>query len=130
MINSEMEHSWRQEGNILLRDDERIDDLQRNHYGIIQRKGTFCFEMDAVLLSGFAVVKPGEKALDLGTGTGIIPILLEAKTEGRHFTGLDISCYDLHLFFQVIVFHTSPGHIRRLFLDLKTGKMLSFCFCL
>ena len=39
MINSEMEHSWRQEGNILLRDDERIDDLQRNHYGIIQRKG-------------------------------------------------------------------------------------------
>lgn len=43
MINSEMEHSWRQEGNILLRDDERIDDLQRNHYGIIQRKGTFCF---------------------------------------------------------------------------------------
>ena len=85
-----MEHSWRQEGNILLRDDERIDDLQRNHYGIIQRKGTFCFGMDAVLLSGFAVVKPGEKALDLGTGTGIIPILLEAKTEGRHFTGLEI----------------------------------------
>ena len=92
MINSEMEHSWIQEGNILLRDDERIDDLQRNHYGIIQRKGTFCFGMDAVLLSGFAVVKPGEKALDLGTGTGIIPILLEAKTEGRHFTGLGRVC--------------------------------------
>ena len=51
MINSEMEHSWRQEGNILLRDDERIDDLQRNHYGIIQRKGSFCFGMDAVLLT-------------------------------------------------------------------------------
>jgi tRNA1Val (adenine37-N6)-methyltransferase len=46
--------------------------------------------MDAVLLSGFANVKPGEKALDLGTGTGIIPILLEAKTEGEHFTGLEI----------------------------------------
>ena len=90
MINSEMEHSWRQEGNIILRDDERIDDLQRNHYGIIQRKGTFCFGMDAVLLSGFAVVKQGEKALDLGTGTGIIPILLEAKTKGKHFTGLEI----------------------------------------
>jgi tRNA1Val (adenine37-N6)-methyltransferase len=46
--------------------------------------------MDAVLLSGFAHVKPGERALDLGTGTGIIPILLEAKTEGEHFTGLEI----------------------------------------
>ena len=46
--------------------------------------------MDAVLLSGFARVKAGETAVDLGTGTGIIPILLEAKTEGRHFTGLEI----------------------------------------
>ena len=77
-------HTWRQEGPVLLRDDERIDDLQRNHYGIIQRKGTFCFGMDAVLLSGFAQVKPGEHVLDLGTGTGIIPILLSAKTQGEH----------------------------------------------
>jgi tRNA1Val (adenine37-N6)-methyltransferase len=69
---------------------ERVDDLQRNNYRIIQDPGRFCFGMDAVLLSGFANVKPGEKALDLGTGTGIIPILLEAKTEGEHFTGLEI----------------------------------------
>jgi len=46
--------------------------------------------MDAVLLSGFAKVKAGERALDLGTGTGIIPILLRGKTEGRDFTGLEI----------------------------------------
>ena len=46
--------------------------------------------MDAVLLSGFAKVKAGEKAIDLGTGNGIIPILLSAKTEGEHFTGLEI----------------------------------------
>lgn len=85
-----MEHTWTQAGPVMLREDERIDDLQRNHYGIIQRKGTFCFGMDAVLLSGFAVVKKGERVLDLGTGTGIIPILLTAKSEGRHFTGLEI----------------------------------------
>ena len=72
------------------REDERIDDLQRNGYRIIQKKKGFCFGMDAVLLSGFARVKEGEVAVDLGTGTGIIPILLEAKTEGRHFTGLEI----------------------------------------
>jgi tRNA1Val (adenine37-N6)-methyltransferase len=46
--------------------------------------------MDAVLLSGFAAVKPGERAIDLGCGNGIIPILLEAKTQGEHFTGLEI----------------------------------------
>jgi tRNA1Val (adenine37-N6)-methyltransferase len=69
---------------------ERVDDLQRNNYRIIQDPGRFCFGMDAVLLSGFANVKQGERALDLGTGTGIIPILLEAKTEGEHFTGLEI----------------------------------------
>ena len=69
---------------------ERIDDLQRKGYKIIQNTEKFCFGMDAVLLSGFTTVKPGELVLDMGTGTGIIPILLEAKTEGKHFTGLEI----------------------------------------
>lgn len=69
---------------------ERLDELQRNGYGIIQNPEKFCFGMDAVLLSGFSKVKPGEVVLDLGTGTGIIPILLEAKTKGKHFTGLEI----------------------------------------
>jgi len=75
---------------INLKDGERIDDLERNGYKIIQNKEKFCFGMDAVLLSGFAVVKKNENVLDLGTGTGIIPILLEAKTEGREFIGLEI----------------------------------------
>ena len=69
---------------------ERIDELHRNGYQIIQKTDGFCFGMVAVLLSGFAAVKDGENALDLGTGTGIIPILLEAKTAGRHFSGLEI----------------------------------------
>lgn len=69
---------------------ERLDDLQRNGYKIIQDPKRFCFGMDAVLLSGFARVCEGEHVLDLGTGTGIIPILLEAKTKGGHFTGLEI----------------------------------------
>lgn len=73
-----------------LLEKERIDELHRNNYKIIQNPDGFCFGMDAVLLSGFAMVRKGERVLDLGTGTGIIPILLEAKTEGKHFTGLEV----------------------------------------
>lgn len=75
---------------VTLLEQERLDDLHRNGYSIIQNPAKFCFGMDAVLLSGFANVKAGETAIDLGTGTGIIPILLEAKTQGAHFTGLEI----------------------------------------
>lgn len=75
--------------NDLVKCDERVDDLQ-NGYFVIQDPKKFCFGMDAVLLSGFARVKKGETALDMGTGTGIIPILLSQRTEGKHFTGLEI----------------------------------------
>ena len=75
---------------IELQEGERLDDLHRNGYHIIQNEKKFCFGMDAVLLSGFAKVKKGENVLDLGTGTGIIPILLEAKTAGKHFSALEI----------------------------------------
>lgn len=73
-----------------LREHERIDELHRNGYRIIQNEAAFCFGMDAVLLSGFATAKKGEWVIDFCTGTGIIPILMEAKTEGRRFTGLEI----------------------------------------
>lgn len=80
----------------LVKDNERVDDLQNGYY-VIQDPDKFCFGMDAVLLSGFAKVKKGEIALDMGTGTGIIPILLKAKTSGKHFTGLEIQqeCADM-----------------------------------
>ena len=74
----------------LVREGERLDDLQLGGLELIQTPGQFCFGVDAVLLSDFARVKPGETVLDMGTGNGIIPILLSAKTEGKHFTGLEI----------------------------------------
>ncbi len=73
-----------------IKQGERIDDLHRNGYLLIQNTKMFCFGIDAVLLSGFAQVKKGENMIDLGTGTGVIPILLEAKTKGNHFTGIEI----------------------------------------
>ena len=77
-------------GASLVRDGERLDDLQLGGLEIIQDPNKFCFGVDAVFLSDFARVKPGETVLDMGTGNGIIPILLSAKTQGRKFTGLEI----------------------------------------
>lgn len=73
-----------------LKQGERLDDLQCSHLRIIQNPEKFCFGMDAVLLSGFAKAKPGDRVADLGTGTGIIPILMSAKTQAGHLTGLEI----------------------------------------
>lgn len=75
---------------IALKEQERLDDLGRKGYRIIQNKEKFCFGIDAVLLSDFAKVKPSERVLDIGTGTGIIPILMEARMEEADYTGLDI----------------------------------------
>ena len=73
-----------------LRPGERLDDLQLGGLELIQDPSKFCFGVDAVFLSDFAKVKPGETVLDMGTGNGIIPVLLAGKTKGRHFTGLEI----------------------------------------
>ncbi|MCM1541554.1 MAG: tRNA1(Val) (adenine(37)-N6)-methyltransferase [Blautia sp.] len=75
---------------VSLKENERIDDLQRNGYRIIQSPEKFCFGMDAVLLTGFARAKASDTLLDLGTGTGIIPLLMEAKYGCRRLTGLEI----------------------------------------
>jgi tRNA1Val (adenine37-N6)-methyltransferase len=74
---------------VVLREGERVDDLQIKGYQIIQNPKAFCFGMDAVLLSGFAKIKAGN-VIDLGTGNGIIPLLLAAKTKASHIEGLEI----------------------------------------
>ncbi|MCL2874672.1 MAG: methyltransferase [Defluviitaleaceae bacterium] len=73
-----------------INEGERLDDLQLNGLKLIQNKKSFCFGIDTVLLSDFVKVKLGETALDLGTGTGVIPILLSAKTPGEKFHGLEL----------------------------------------
>ncbi len=74
-----------------LNKNERIDDLEFKGLKIIQNKNGFCFGIDSVLLSDFAKnIKKGSKVIDLGTGTGIINILLSGKTEADSFVGVEI----------------------------------------
>ena len=77
--------------NIKLKENERIDDLEFKNLKIIQNEKGFCFGLDSVLLSDFAKkIKKGANVLDLGTGTGIIPILLCGKTELEKIIGVEI----------------------------------------
>ncbi len=101
---------------------ERIDDLQRNGYKIIQNPQKFCFGMDAVLLSGFAQVKNGAVCLDLGCGNGIIPLLLSAKTKGRHFTGLEIQPYSTDLARRSVALNHLEDRIRIVEGDIRDAS--------
>ncbi len=107
-----------------LKQDERLDDLERNGYKIIQNPNKFCFGMDAVLLSGFAKVKKGERVLDMGTGTGIIPILLEAKTEGKHFTGLEIQEESADMARRSVAYNHLEEKIDIVTGDIKTASQM------
>jgi len=76
--------------NEILLPGERMDDLQRNGLFIIQNESGFRFGMDAVLLSDFARVRPREHIVDMGTGTGILPILMSIQREDTRFDAFEI----------------------------------------
>ena len=108
----------------LVRADERLDDLQIKGYKIIQHPDKFCFGMDAVLLSGFAKVNEGELALDLGTGTGILPILLEAKNEGSHYTGLEIQAESVEMARRSVLYNDLQDKIDIIEGDIKEASSI------
>ena len=108
----------------LLLPNERIDDLQRSGRRIIQDPARFCFGMDAVLLSGFAQAAKGEKAADLGTGTGIIPILMEARYPGAHFTGLEIQEESADMARRSVALNGREEEIRIVTGDIKEAAKL------
>ena len=110
----------------MLKPNERIDDLQRNNYKIIQDPERFCFGMDAVLLSGFARAKEGDHIIDLGTGTGIIPILMEAKTGASDLIGLEIQPESADMAQRSVELNHLESKIRIVTGDIKEASSL-FC---
>ena len=109
---------------VKLQSGEQIVDLERNGYKIIQNRERFCFGMDAVLLTGFAKVGKGERALDLGTGTGIIPILLEAKTEGQDFEALEIQPESAEMARRSVILNNLQDRIKIVDGDIKEASKI------
>ncbi len=111
-------------GTIDLKDGERLDDLQRNGYRIIQDPEKFCFGMDAVLLSGFASAPEGGRVLDLGTGTGIIPILMAAKTPATELIGLEIQEESADMAQRSVILNDLQSKIKIVQGDIKEAGQL------
>ena len=106
-------------GTIELKPGERLDDLQRNGYRIIQDPERFCFGMDAVLLSGFAAAPEGGKVLDLGTGTGIIPILMAGKTKASELVGLEIQPESAEMAERSVILNDLENRVKIVQGDIK-----------
>ena len=107
-----------------LKEGERLDDLQRNGYQIIQSPEKFCFGMDAVLLSGFATAPEGARVLDLGTGTGIIPILMAAKTDAKELIGLEIQEESADMAQRSVVLNDLQDKVRIVQGDIKEAGQI------
>ena len=107
-----------------LKGKERIDDLQRNGYRIIQDPKRFCFGMDAVLLAGFAHAVEEDRLLDLGTGTGIIPLLMEARYHCAQLTGLEIQPESADMAARSVALNGLSDKIRIVTGDIKEADSL------
>jgi hypothetical protein len=74
----------------LLKDGERIDEIGFGNLRLIQKPEDFCYGIDAVLLATFAEIRGDARVIDLGTGTGIIPMILSHRTEASEIVGVEI----------------------------------------
>lgn len=109
---------------IELKENERLDELQRNGYQIIQNPQKFCFGMDAVLLTGFAHAGREDKLLDLGTGTGIIPLLMEAKYHCNYLVGLEIQAESADMANRSVRLNGLSDKIRIVTGDIKEADQI------
>lgn len=102
-----------------IRDGERIDEIGFGNLRLIQKPEDFCYGIDAVLLATFAEIKKNARVIDLGTGTGVIPLILSHRTEAAEIIGVEVQqdswergCRNIHL-------NGLSGRIRMIHGDVK-----------
>lgn len=112
-----------------IKSHERIDDLQVKGLGIIQNPKWFCFGIDAVLVSHFVEAKKESHIVDLGTGTGIIPLLLSARFESVRVTGLEIQAEVADMAWRSVMYNQLQDRIKIHQGDIKNIKALLKAEC-
>lgn len=104
----------------LVNSNERLDDLERNGYRLIQNPEVFCFGIDAVLLAHFAQVKKStDTILDIGTGTGVIPLLMHATYQKGHYIGIDIQASMVEMARRSVKFNGVEDSVKIENVDIK-----------
>jgi len=101
---------------------ERLDDLRWRGLKIIQNPDGFCFSIDAVLLAHFVTLKTGDHVADLGTGTGVIPLLLTARSRQIHTLGLEIHPQVVEMARRTVLLNNLDSLIEIRQGDIKTAS--------
>ena len=107
---------------VQINPNERVDFIQRKGYKIIQNPEVFCFGIDAVLLADFAKAKKKDRVLDIGTGTGVIPILMFARYENDSYTGIDVQEDMINMANRSVQLNNIQNHIIMEHLNVKDLK--------
>jgi len=111
--------------NEYIKDDETLDDLQLKGIQLIQKKDSFRFGVDAVLLANFAKIKRRFKVIDLCSGTGIIPFIIAGKTDAEKITGIEIQENMVEMAKRTVELNNLEERVDFINLDLKDVNYLS-----
>lgn len=102
---------------------EKVDELIQGNCKIIQDKDKFCFGIDSLLISKFATARLNDEVFDLGTGTGVIPLVMSHTTKAKHFTALEVQVQSVDMARRSVELNGLENKISVVACDIKNvGK--------
>mgnify|MGYP006341768581 FL=1 len=106
----------------MIIEEETLEDLPSVNCKIIQKKKGFRFTVDSILLVNFLKLKKNTNLLDIGTGTGIMPLLLCRKEEINLITAVEIETENAKMFEKTIEINSLKSKIKLINTDVKNYK--------